>query len=74
MSKNFEWTGKPFEWMKILLIRTIGCTICLPIIQMIKLLKRHSKHIMEQAMLLCIVFISFFVVVNFKAFILKIEN
>ena len=29
---------------------------------------------MERVMLLCIVFISFVIVVNFKAFILKIEN
>ena len=70
MSKtdNDERTGKPFERMKILLIR------------MNKLLQRFSKPfgahglIMERAMLLCIVFISFVAVDNFKAFILTIEN
>ena len=78
MSKmdNAKWTGKPFEWMKVLLIHTIG----LPIVQMNKLLKwfwkpfRAHGLIMERVMLLCIVFISFAIVVNFKAFILKIEN
>ena len=83
MSKtdNVEWTGKPFEQMKMLLICMIGCTIGLPIVQMTKLLKQFSKPflahglIREWAMLLCIFFfISFVVVVNFKAFILTIKN
>ena len=73
MSKtdNVKQTGKPFKWMKILLI----CMIGLLIRQTYKLLKRFAKPlwahglIMEQAMLLCIVFISFVVIVNFKAFI-----
>ena len=84
MSKtdNVERTGKPFTRMKILLIHTIGCTIIigLPIVQMNKLLKQFAKLfqacslIMEWAMLLSIVFISFVIVINFKAFILTIEN
>ena len=80
MSKNFERTGKQFERMKISLISLIGCAIRVAIVRMNKLLKRFSKPIrahgliMEWAMLLCIVFISFVVVVNFKAFILTIEN
>ena len=77
MSKtdNVKQTGKPFKWMKILLICMIGCMIGLPIRQMNKLLKWFAKPlwahglIMEWAMLLCIVFISFVVIVNFKAFI-----
>ena len=65
------WNG----W-KYLLIHTIG----LPIVRMNKLLKWFAKPfqahglIMERAMLLCIVFISFVVIVNFKTFILTIEN
>ena len=84
MSKtdNVEQTGKLFKQMKILLIHTIGCTIIigLPIVQMNKLLKQFAKLfqacslIMECAMLLSIVFISFVIVINFKAFILTIEN
>ena len=77
MSKtdNVKQTGKPFKWMKILLICMIGCMIGLITRLMYKLLKRFAKPlwahglIMEQAMLLCIVFISFVVIVNFKAFI-----
>ena len=77
---NVERTGKPFERMKILLIRTIGCAIGLPILWLNKLLKRFSKPfrahglIMEHIMLRCIVFISSVVAVNFQAFILTIEN
>ena len=84
MSKtdNVEQTGKLFKQMKMLLIHTIGCTIIigLPIVQMNKLLKQFAKLfqacslIMEWAMLLSIVFISFVIVINFKAFILTIEN
>ena len=56
------------------LIHTIGCTIIigLPIVQMNKLLKQFAKLfqacslIMEWAMLLSIVFISFAIVINFK--------
>ena len=72
---NVKQTGKPFKWIKILLIIMIGCMIGLLTRLMYKLLKRFAKPlwahglIMEQAMLLCIVFISFVVIVNFKAFI-----
>ena len=77
MSKtdNVKQTGKPFKWMKILLICMIGCMIGLITRLMYKLLKRFAKPlsahglIMERAMLLCIVFISFVLIVNFKAFI-----
>ena len=70
MSKmdNAKRTGKPFEWMEILLIHTIG----LPIVQMNKLLKwfwkpfRAHGLIIERVMLLCIVFISFVIIVNFN--------
>ena len=59
---NVKWTGKPFEQMKMLLICMIGCTICLPIVQMTKLLRQFAKPflahglIREWAMLLCIFF------------------
>ena len=75
---NVERTGKPFKRVKIiLLIRMIGCAIGLPIERMLKWFSKPFRAhglIMKQAMLLCIVFISFVVVVNFKAFILTIEN
>ena len=68
--------GKLFKWMKIL--STVQ--LVLLIVQMNKFLKWFVKLfrvyglIMERAMLLRIVFISFVVVVNFKAFILTIKK
>ena len=67
------------KWINRLLILTTGWMIGLPIIQMNKLLSCFSKPFRvyglfkEWAMLLCIVFISFVIVFNFKALILTIE-